>query len=97
MMTTEAKRSALARAGRAANTATTTRSAGSKTGEMYYIILQGDVLEMEAFMDFPNLEVLPGERRKQVVYASADKVAAEAKMQEMAPRARGVVGKGEAY
>jgi hypothetical protein len=64
---------------------------------MYWLVLQGDVVDLVTSPTAPDLTTLPGERRKRLMVGTKDKGLADKKLAELKARARGVAGRGEAY
>ena len=66
-------------------------------GMKWWLVLQGDVLEMVESAEMPSTDVKPGERTIRILASYTDKAKADARYALLAPRARGIVGKGVAH
>jgi len=72
------------------------RPARRSAPNVWWLLLQGDVLELVHSETIPDITVKPGERRKKVLAGFPDEASARKRYDNEAPRARGIVGKGEA-
>jgi len=62
----------------------------------WYVVLQGDVVDLVHADSPPSMTVKKGERRKRIVASNTDRAKAETLFNEWSKRARGVAGRGVA-
>jgi hypothetical protein len=65
------------------------------TRPRYSVIVHGDVVDLVDSEEQPDIKTAPGERRKMIVGAFADKDKATKSFERYKARARGIVGRGE--
>jgi hypothetical protein len=61
----------------------------------FWLVLQGDVVDLIESKTQPDLTTKKGERRKMIVGAFADRDRAMTSLERIRKRARGIVGKGD--
>lgn len=74
------------------------RHAGGGSGPMrWWLLLQGDLVELLESYEAPDITVQPGERHKLILGVYDNNNDAQQGLSEWSKRARGIVGKGVAY